>query len=154
MKKTSSVILIIMLICTTFTGCGKSILGDKVKVYSVSGENKQFRISNAVIVLSPSEDIFYDGNLEWKQTGKDGNYKFTVNYCYKNADGKEEVLSALQVNSSSELSVGPGSSRGGKFIDIESLMNNFYCKIVLTDSNGNMDTYEIPLILTEVTNYK
>lgn len=160
MKKASAVLLTLLLVCMSLTGCGKGLLGNKVKVYSFSGEtdrteDRNIKISNGVIVLSPSEHIFYDGDIEGdlkpKQVKKDDNYEYSVTYWFRNTDGKEEILSMFSANVSNEFSTGPGSSRGGNFIDAEKLKNNLYCRIVIKNPDKTVSTYEIPLMLTEIT---
>lgn len=52
-----------------FIGCSNSSANQeqRLSVYSFSGEDEQFAISNGVIVLNSTEETFYGGDLKEKQ---------------------------------------------------------------------------------------
>ena len=58
--KTLAFMTILML---ALTGCGKEEQ-EPLRVYSFSGENEQFAVSNGIIVLNGSEEIFSGGDLK------------------------------------------------------------------------------------------
>lgn len=160
MKKTASVILVLLLVCLSLTGCGKSLLGNKVKVYVFNGEtgstdDRNIKITNGVIVLAPKEYMFREGEIEGdlkpKDFEKDENFKCSVTYWYRNSDSKEEVISMFSADISDESNLGAGTTCGGEFADIESLNGNFYCRIAITNPDGTVDIYEIPLVVEEIT---
>ena len=58
--KTLAFMTILML---ALTGCGKEEQ-EPLRIYSFSGENEQFAVSNGIIVLNGSEEIFSGGDLK------------------------------------------------------------------------------------------
>lgn len=67
MKTIPKTIAIMMLYSCLLSGCGITPAAEQSHVYSFRGENEFFTISNGVIVLSDTKDIFYGGNLEETQ---------------------------------------------------------------------------------------
>ena len=58
-------VLLITVLCTCLLlGCSSKPAEEPLVVYSFSGENEMFSISNGVIVLNEGEEIFYGGNLD------------------------------------------------------------------------------------------
>lgn len=61
------------------SGCGKEPAKKPLDVYSFCGENANFSISNGIIVLSFTEEIFYGGNLDGELSDVVG-YSMTFYY--------------------------------------------------------------------------
>ena len=64
--KVIQVLLITVLCICLLLGCSSKPAEKPLVVYSFSGENEMFSISNGVIVLNEGEEIFYGGNLDGK----------------------------------------------------------------------------------------
>ena len=167
MRKAVSVLLVLVLVFTALTGCSRNILGNKVKVYTFSGEtgsteDRKIRVTNGVIVIAPSQYIFYEGNIdgELTQKQKEDGYDYSVTYWVKSIDEegkeKEEVLAEQHGNiySPGEFTVDSGASRGKTFVDVEKLKNNLYCRVAITDKDKKTSTYEIPMMIDEITESK
>ena len=69
MKKIVVILLSALACCTMFIGCSNSSAHQEhhLSVYSFSGEDEQFAISNGVIVLNSTEETFYGGELKEKK---------------------------------------------------------------------------------------
>ena len=64
MKIVVRILLITVLYTCLLSSCGMKPAEEPLVVYSFSGENEMFSISNGVIVLNEGEEIFYGGNLD------------------------------------------------------------------------------------------
>ena len=62
MKKLAIFVLTLTLVLA-LVGCGKTE-PEYLRVYSFNGENEQFTVSNGVIVLDDTKEIFYGGELK------------------------------------------------------------------------------------------
>ena len=69
MKRVFAILLTTLACSVLFSGCGAKPAEEQVAVYSFSGDNEVFSISNGVIVLAPTEEVFYGGNLEGEMSG-------------------------------------------------------------------------------------
>lgn len=56
-------LFLIAILMLTLVGCD-NVTQEQLTVYSFSGENEQFSISNGVIVLDGTEEIFSGGDLK------------------------------------------------------------------------------------------
>lgn len=62
MKKLATIIIILLML----VGC-KETEKDQLRVYSFEGENENFTVSNGIIVLHNSEEIFDGGQTEYNR---------------------------------------------------------------------------------------
>ena len=163
MKKKAT-LLLVLLICSAFlTGCGEaesSTQTDYLSVYSFSGENEQFAISNGVVVLTETEEYFYGGTLEINQESFSNIASCSMTFYISSGDEKTVVLS----NSVENMSGGAVSIAGdigkisGDGIITEAmidghqpLQNNLLFELTTVDLNGEEIVYQVPLSLTEIT---
>ncbi len=154
MKKLAVFVLAIVT-ALTFAGCSKTE-ETTTKVYSFRGENEVCSVNNGVIVISPTADVFYGGNLE----GVEGEFTDLVSCTttfYVLVDGeKENLFSNVAVDQSGgTLSFDQeiGQISGEHFIKDKStaLENNLYFELETTDKNGTTNNYQIPMDVVEVT---
>ncbi len=159
MKKTIVISTAMMLCATMFAGCTNS-LKDKqeqsISVYSVSGENEYFSISNGILVLTSAEDIFYGGDLKETQTEFDDITAYTVTF-YVISDNEEHVLMSNRMEEETGRGINISGSIGkltGHFVEQDAditLDNSMYCQLETTNLAGEEKEYLLPLNVTEVT---
>ena len=133
---------------------------EKTRVYSFTGENEKYVITNGVVVLTEEEDIFYGGEL---QTAQPDGIKNIASYraeFYTRIDDEEDVVlvSAMDNASSSEmLNIDLGKASGnGKMLEdnfgkMDESEGDFWCELKIKDTQGNQNSYIIDLTLTEIT---
>lgn len=159
MKKISAIISVLLCGCILFSGCRFPIEEEPKEapaVYSFSGENEQFSISNGVIVLDFSKEILYGGEFKEKQETFSDIVAYTMTFYIMSGEGKDILLSNRfedqtggMVNISGEI----GKISGDAFIktDAEELQNNLYFELETTNLDGKENTYQLLLNVTEVT---
>lgn len=122
-------------------------------MYSFCGENESFSISNGVIVLSSTEEIFYGGNLEGELSDVVG---YSMSFYIPFGNDERILLS----NSVEDMTGGTISIAGeiGKIsgdiftaTEIDELQNNLYFKLKTTNLKGEENEYQLQLTLTEIT---
>lgn len=148
------VTLLVALACSVcLSSCGKEPAEEPFVVYSFCGENEMFSISNGVIVLSPTKEILYGGNLEGQLSDIIG---YTMTF-YIPAGNDERVLLS---NSATDMTGGTidiageiGKVSGDIFTEteIDELQNNLFFELKTTALNGEENTYQVQLVLTEIT---
>ena len=125
-------------------------------VYSFSGENEMFSISNGVIVLSEGEEIFYGGNLV-------GELSDIVAYSmtfYIQSGSNDIVLLSNSVTDMTGGTIGIAGETGKISGDIlkraeeDDLQNNLYFELKTANLDGEENTYQLQLTVTEVTKTK
>lgn len=153
------VLLSIVFYCLAFAGCSNSLHSEQeqsLAVYSFSGENEYFSISNGVIVLTSTEEIFYGGDLEEQQGIFDDITDYSVTF-YIISDSKEKTLLSNAVTDETggviDISGWIGQVAGDILAsaDIEYLINNLYCKLQTNNLNGEENEYLLQLTVTEIT---
>lgn len=158
MKRIVAIFFTILIGCTMFAGC--STAPEEVQeppvVYSFSGENEQFKISNGVIVLTSTEDILYGGDLEEKQGNLSDVTAFTITFYVISGDEKEVLLSNRVVDMTGKTVTIPGKlgKITGDIIkkeEADELLNNLYFELETTNSNSKKSTYPLHLTVTEIT---
>lgn len=158
MKKTAAILLITLICCAMFTGCGKIPPKDQEQhptVYSFSGENEQFTISNGVIVLTPTEVIFCGGDLKEKQEKLSDIAAYSTTF-YISGDEKKILLSnrVEDMTGGTVTIAGETGKASGDIITgakIDELKSNLYFELKTTNLNGEKNKYQLQLNLTEVT---
>lgn len=141
------------------SGCGKEE-AKPLKVYSFSGENDQIAVSNGVIILSDTEEIFSGGQL--KTTGAefvDITSYFTKFYIISGIE-KETIFSvgfedqtgnAVQVSEELGKISGEGAFSRIKLDDAGNWKNNLYFELVTRNKEGKERVYQLQMHLSEVT---
>ena len=156
MKIIVRVLLITVLYTCLFSSCGMKPAEEPLVVYSFSGENEMFSISNGVIVLNEGKEIFYGGNL-------DGELSDIIAYSmtFYIQSGSDDIV--LLSNSVTDMTGGTigiagetGKISGDILIGAEEadLQNNLYFELKTTNLDGEENTYQLQLTVTEVTKTK
>lgn len=148
-----------MVFCgTMLAGCtDSSEVGQErsLAVYSFSGENKYFAVSNGVLILTPTEEIFYGGDLEETPGEFDDITEYTMTFYVASGDEKNILMSngaTDETGSVIDISGSTGQRSGASLIkDDTRLNNNLYCELKTTDLNGEKNEYQLQLTLTEIT---
>ena len=161
MKKIISIAISCLLI-TALVGCAGSAEDAEsgAVVYSMSGSNDLFEISNGVIVLGEEEEIFDGGELKVLQEDLFADVtSYTCSfYLIKNGE-KRPILSnstvdmtgeTLSVNGDLGRASGNGILIGNKIKTAEELEQLLWFELITTDLSGKEYTYQLPLILNEV----
>ena len=160
MKKIVAIMLTLSFSCVILSGCGASSKGEQdqsLTVYSFSGENEYFSISNGVIVLSSAEDIFYGGDLEANQEKFDDVTAYSMTFYIMSDNRKDVLLSNSAVDTTGEtihISGEIGKCSGDSIIIREStdkLQNNLYFELETTNLDGENSNYQLQLSLAEIT---
>lgn len=159
MKKTVTILMAVFISCTLFAGCNSSDTEEPqtdLTVYSFSGENEQFELSNGVIVLDGTKETFYGGDLSEKQEHLSDITAFTITFYIASGDEKDILFSnSVKDTTGQTLTVSGNTGKiSGDIIigqQIDQLRNNLYLELKTTDLNGEKSVYQIQLTLTEVT---
>lgn len=156
MKTVIKVLVMVLFSICLFSGCGRKAGGERLAVYSFRGENELFSISNGVIVLNSTEEIFYGGNLEEKDGMFSDIVAYSVSFYIQSGDEKRILLSnnVEDMTGGTITVAGEIGKRSGditKDIEIEELGNTLFSELRTTDLNGEKNEYQLQLILTEIT---
>lgn len=150
--------LVLALVCTAgLAGCSNK--QEEVITYSFRGDHEYFVISNGMITLSDTEEIFDGGDLEITQSGV---FDETTSYSttfYTLINGKQRIILSNSVIDQTGGSVnvdgdlgsisGQGIFIRNKFEIIDELKEHLWFELKTTDSNGKENVYQIQLALTE-----
>lgn len=156
MKIVVRVLLITVLYTCLLSSCGMKPAEEPLVVYSFSGENEMFSISNGVIVLNEGEEIFYGGNL-------DGELSDIIAYSmtfYIQSGSDDIVLLSNSVTDMTGGTIGIAGETGKISGDVlknaeeDDLQNNFYFELKTTNLGGEENTYQLQLTVTEITKTK
>ena len=161
MKRIISVAISCLLIAA-LVGCAGSAEDTEsgAVVYSMSGSNDLFEISNGVIVLGEEEEIFDGGELKVLQEDLFADVtSYTCSfYLIKNGE-KRPILSnstvdmtgeTLNVNGDLGRASGNGILIGNKIKSAEDLQDVIGFELITTDLSGKESTYQLPLVLNKV----
>ena len=156
MKIVVRILLITVLYTCLLSSCGMKPAEEPLVVYSFSGENEMFSISNGVIVLNEGEEIFYGGNL-------DGELSDIIAYSmtfYIQSGSDDIVLLSNSVTDMTGGTIGIAGETGKisgdvlKSAEEDDLQNNLYFELKTTNLGGEENTYQLQLTVTEVTKTK
>ncbi len=156
MKIVVRVLLITVLYTCLLSSCGMKPAEEPLVVYSFSGENEMFSISNGVIVLNEGEEIFYGGNL-------DGELSDIIAYSmtfYIQSGSDDIVLLSNSVTDMTGGTIGIAGETGKisgdvlKSAEEDNLQNNLYFELKTTNLSGEENTYQLQLTVTEITKTK
>lgn len=157
MKKTRTILILLVFCCLILSSCGTSTESEpSLTVYSFSGENEQFSISNGVIVLTPDEEIFYGGDLTEKQEILSDIAEYSTTFYAMLGNEQKTLLSNSVIDETGtgvEISGQMGRIAGDIIsrAQIDDLQNGLFFEMKTTSSNGEQHQYQIQLTLTEVT---
>lgn len=157
MKKMT--VFVLVLVCAlALAGC--SATAQQASVYSFSGANEYFTISNGVIVLDDSTEVFYGGNISADEDFFAEATSYSVTF-YISLDGEKKViLSSKVVDLTGEAVVFSGEigSISGddvltqnKIDEIDDLRYNLYCNLSVTTKVGTERVYSAQMNLTQIT---
>ena len=76
----------------TLVGC-KKVEQEQLTVYSFSGENEQLSISNGIIVLNDTEEIFNGGDLKVTDDFFNNITSYSTTFYIMSGDKKDVILS-------------------------------------------------------------
>ena len=129
-------------------------------VYSMSGSNDLFEISNGVIVLGEEEEVFDGGDLKILQEDLFSDVTaYTCSYYTITNGERRTILSnstvdmtggTLNVNGDLGRASGNGILIGNKIKSAEDLENVIWFELITTDLSGKENTYQLPLVLNKV----
>ena len=129
-------------------------------VYSMSGSNDLFEISNGVIVLGEEEEVFDGGDLKILQEDLFSDVTaYTCSYYTITNGERRTILSnstvdmtggTLNVNGDLGRASGNGILIGNKIKSAEDLENVVWFELITTDLSGKENTYQLPLVLNKV----
>ena len=143
MKIVVRVLLITVLYACLLSSCSMKPAEEPLVVYSFSGENEMFSISNGVIVLNEGEEIFYGGNL-------DGELSDIIAYSmtfYIQSGSDDIVLLSNSVTDMTGGTIGIAGETGKisgdvlKSAEEDDLQNNLYFELKTTNLDGEEKPY-------------
>ena len=140
-------------------GSAENAESDSV-VYSMSGSNDLFEISNGVIVLGEEEEVFDGGDLKIIQEDLFSDVTaYTCSYYTITNGERRTILSnstvdmtgeTLNVNGDLGRASGNGILIGNKIKSAEDLQDVIWFELITTDLSGKENTYQLPLVLNKV----
>ena len=161
MKKIISIAISCLLIAA-LVGCAGSAedAEREAEVYSMSGSNDMFEISNGVIVLGEEEEVFDGGDLKVLQEDLFSDVtSYTCSFYVITNGEKRPILSnstvdmtgeTLSVNGDLGRASGNGILIGNKIKEAEELEQLLWFELITTDLSGKENTYQLPLVLNKV----
>ena len=151
MKKLFGILLAVLLL----SGCGKNG-GKDLAVYTFSGSDGQFAVTNGAVVFSDQTDVFEGGSLALQQDVPEDVTAYTMTF-YVNYKGERRTLMSNSVvdeaggtltfaeNLGRLETDGEGSYLGWTEDWTEYLEGNLFFELTLTDKSGEQRTYQIPM---------
>lgn len=161
MKRIISIAISCLLIAA-LVGCAGSAEDTEsgAEVYSMSGSNDLFEISNGVIVLGEEEEVFDGGDLKILQEDLFSDVTaYTCSYYTITNGERRTILSnstvdmtggTLNVNGDLGRASGNGILIGNKIKSAEDLEDVIWFELITTDLSGKENTYQLPLVLNKV----
>ena len=155
----SKVLVFLAILMLALVGCEK-VEQEQLTVYSFSGENEQLSISNGIIVLNGTKEIFTGGNLKVSDDFFNNITSYYTTFYIMSGDKKDVILSnnvvdttGDTVNVSSDLGQISGDSaiRRIQIDDTSDLKNILYFELTTKDRDGKENVYQLQLSLSEIT---
>lgn len=155
----SKVLVFLAILMLALVGCEK-VEQEQLTVYSFSGENEQLSISNGIIVLNGTEEIFTGGDLKVTDDFFNNIVSYSTTFYVMSGDKRDVILSnnvadmtGDTVNVSGDLGQISGDSaiRRIKVDDTSDLENILYFELTTKDMNGKENVYQLQLPLSEIT---
>ena len=162
MKKLTALTLTILFIFT-LTACGNVNNRGKNVIYSFSGGNDYFRVSNGIIVLTEDEETFIGGDLYISRNDIFSDVVSLRTEFYILRDGEERTVLVSELHdktggASVSLSGDLGKISGGttvsegrplEEVDLD-LLNNLYLRLTVTRSDGTGNSYNVQMDVENV----
>jgi hypothetical protein len=153
---------IVFIITTTFY---KTKIDDQdFKVYSFEGENKDIRISNGIIIISPNKQIVSGGEIVYKGSENENIQSYSKKIYLNNQRNKADIVLCNSVSSTNDnkgkdfpdefllnKSVGVVSSE--KLFSEDNLniiKDNLYFSLDYSKVNGETGNFTIKLNMNEI----
>lgn len=140
-------------------GCGKE-KQKSLTVYSFSGENETIAVSNGVIILNGTEEIFSGGDLKVTGEGFTDITFYSSNFYIMSGDEKNRILSNAveDITGGTVLVSGDlGKCSGASVLKRikpdgnDTWKNNFYFEFTTRDKAGEETVYQLQMRVKEVT---
>ena len=153
MKKLFGILLAVLLL----SGCGKNG-GKDLAVYTFSGSDGQFAVTNGAAVFSDQTDVFEGGSLALQQDVPEDVTAYTMTF-YVNYKGERRTLMSNSVVDETGGTLQPGEDLGRRATDgaegylgrttdwQEELRNGLSFVLTITQKSGEQRTYEIPMVV-------
>ena len=129
-------------------------------VYSISGSNELFEISNGLIILGEEEEVFDGGDLKILREDLFSDVtSYTCSFYTRVNSEKRTILSnstidmtggTLNVNGDLGRASGNGILIRNKIKSAEDLEDVIWFELITTDLSGKENTYQLPLVLNKV----
>lgn len=151
-------ILPLLLLLFMLTGCSR-VEQRPLAVYSFSGENDLFAVSNGVIVLNGPEEIFSGGDLETFDSFPTDVTAFSATYYAQSGAEKDTFLSNAVVDQTGHrlrVSGNLGKISGGDILtrfagkELLDFQDNLYLDLTLTDSAGKQHLYTLHMTVRDI----
>lgn len=161
MNRILSVILLIASL-GVLAGCtaNEPQSNEEVTVYSFCGENEQFAVLNGVIVVGNEEEVFYGGDLEVREEELFENVVSFSTTFYTLLESETRTILSNSVTDMTDGSIkvsgnlgkmsGADILIGNKVKNVDELRDNLYFELSTTDAEGEENTYQIQLVVTNV----
>lgn len=161
MKKIIPIVILCLLIATLVSwGSTEEEPENGAIVYSMTGSNDLFEISNGVIVLGEAEEVFDGGGLKILQEDLFAEVtSYTCTYYTMVNGEKRTILSnstvdmtggTLNVNGDLGRASGNGILMNQKIQNADDLEQFLWFELVTTDLSGKENTYQLPMILNQL----
>lgn len=152
MKRIISIAIACLLIAALVGCAGSAVDAESGSVvYSMSGSNDLFEISNGVIILDEEEEVFDGGDLKILQEDLFSDVTaYTCSYYTITTGERRTILSnstvdmtggTLSVNGDLGRASGNGILIGNKIKSAEDLENVIWFELITTDLSGKENTY-------------
>ena len=163
MKKIILVLFTVLMSCVLITGCSLVFIDSKEEytaVYSFSGSNEQFAISNGSILLSDTESVFRGGNFEEKSDTFRDIVSYSMTFYIISGEEKVVILSNVvedltgqPVHLSGEIGTITVEDIPPKFFtsNPQNWKNNLCFELKTIDSNQKETVYQLSLSVAEIT---
>ncbi len=159
MKKLS--IIIFSLFCIiSLVSCGNTVTTNQ-NIYSFSGSNELFTVSNGTVVLSEAEETFCGGDLKVNSQEILSGVTYYSTTFYILTDGEKRTVMSNRVTDMTGVSVSPEGVLGkisgddlivgNKVENIEEFENNLYFELKTVDLSGKENVYQLQLTVTQVS---
>ena len=155
MRKLFSFMLTLVLLFG-LVGCSDTKAENTERVYSFSGEIEEMRVINGVATIGSDTETFYGGLLELKTETFDSVTKWNAKFYISDEPENWTILNNVIQDETGTFSLknqelgqitGPILNTNMKLSDFE---ENLYFKLEITDKNGNLKTYTIPMEVKKV----
>ena len=145
----------IAILMMALTGCGKAEQ-EQLTVYSFSGENEQLAVTNGMIILNGTEEIFDGGDLKVTGDFPSDITSYSTTFYTMSGSEKDIILSNSMADMTGgmvKISGDLGQISGDSAIrsNVHGLGNNLYFELTTKNKNGEENVYQLQMSLTEIT---